>query len=87
MANTVEKWSVADVMSYTKDTYLILARENYLDDNLGAEVRDTILNLTIQLVTTLQSEVVLQLLSSPDWREAIIGIHCAIVMSQYGRAT
>jgi Family of unknown function (DUF6000) len=56
------------------DAYLLLHRENYLDEE--TDVKIVMRNLAASVTPQERKE----LLESPDWREVILGIYCVIAI-------
>ena len=61
-----------DIERAIGDLYLLLHRENYLDE--PGTVRETVRNLGARLT----DEHLLELLSDRDWRPRIVGIYCVL---------
>src|SRR5580693_7895731 len=81
-ATAGEQEHVAELMAQIGDRYLLLIRENYLDDPLGGNsLRDYMVGSLRGLMHTGRFSCVYNLACSSDWREAVVGLHYAIVLA------
>jgi hypothetical protein len=80
---TAEQSHVAELMAQIGDRYLLLIRENYLDDPEGLALRDEMARSLRDLIRTGRLSCVYDLAFSPDWREAVVGLHYAILLDSH----
>jgi hypothetical protein len=73
--------NAADIMSRIGDRYLLLIRENYLDDPLRDTFREFVVDTLRGLMQTGRFSCVYDLACSRDWREAVVGLHFAIALA------
>ncbi len=76
--NAGDRGPVAELMVPIQDRYLLLIRENYLEDPAGEEVRSLLGTTFTALAKDGRLEAVYHLACSDDWREAVVGLHYAI---------
>jgi hypothetical protein len=73
---------VAELMEQIGDRYLHLVRENYLDELVGESLlRDELAETLRSLLHAGRFNCIYELACSPDWREAIVGLHYAIILA------
>lgn len=71
----------AELMAQIEDRYLLLIRENYLDEPLREAFRDYIVDSLRKLMHAGRFSCVYDLACSRDWREAVVGLHYAIILA------
>jgi len=81
MLNIDDSLTVPAIMDHIRDGYLVLLRENYLTDPAGDSIRADLEEIAVWVLAHQQSDLVSELLRSPDWREAIVGIFITVSLS------
>jgi hypothetical protein len=71
----------AELMAQIEDRYLLLIRENYLDAPTGGALRDFLVSSLRGLLHTGRFSCVYDLACSRDWREAVVGLHYAVILA------
>jgi hypothetical protein len=70
---------IDDIMDAVGDRYLLMIRENYLEDDRADQLVTLLANIVHRLVSSRSLLPIIALAQSRNWRESVVGLHLGIV--------